>query len=88
MRSDRQARIEFEWEAYGELGYSGSGIDSYLVIVFGDGSRYALDDYFTEEAFSYLFDTYESFIEDYEELLGVVTDSEVPDSLQRASLVR
>lgn len=94
MRSDRQARIEFEWETYGELGYSGSDIDSYPVIVFGDGSRYAWDDYFTEEAFRYMFDTYESFIEDYSDLLGIVIDSEepnvpdVPDSLQWASLVR
>ena len=75
---DRKAyhtKLEFEWEYHEEHGdnWMSFGYNQDLVIVFDDGSRYAFEDYFTEEAFSYMFEVYESFVKDYEDLLGVVT---------------
>lgn len=75
MGDNRQAKLEFEWECQAQQGdgWMSFGYNQDLVIVFDDGSRYAFEDYFTEEAFSYMFEVYESFVDDYEDLLGVVT---------------
>lgn len=83
--STRQATVVFEMDKYFEEAYwdrNGDGVvnsaDSYVyydvlpVIVFGDGSRYTVEDYFTEEAFDKLLDEIEGFEEDYDDLLGSI----------------
>lgn len=83
--STRQATVVFEMDKYFEEAYwdrNGDGVvnsaDNYVyydvlpVIVFGDGSRYTVEDYFTEEAFDKLLDEIEGFEEDYDDLLGSI----------------
>lgn len=81
--SNRQAKVEFEMEKESGWDMNGDGkvdnmydvsYDMIPVIVFNDGSRYTVEDYFTEEAFEKLLDSAENYGEDYEDLLGIYTD--------------
>ena len=82
--SNRQAKVEFEMEKESGWDMNGDGkvdnmhdvsYDMIPVIVFNDGSRYTVEDYFTEEAFENLLDSAENYGEEYDDLLGTYTDS-------------
>lgn len=70
-----QAKVVFEyekivWDSYhNEYSY-----DIVPVIVFGDNSRYAFEDYFTERSFENVLDRFDDFGEDYEDLFGTILD--------------
>lgn len=70
--SNRQATLEFEltYEQHKDEYGSWDDYDLIPVIVFNDGSRYSVEDYFTEDAFSSLIDTFEEFCESYEEVFA------------------
>lgn len=78
--SNRQASVEFEYE---KDVYYWDGQNEYYdydiipIIVFEDNSRYTIDDYFTEKAFSSLIDKFEAFGEKYSELFGTIVEEEV-----------
>lgn len=70
--SNKQADIEFEyyyglieeeWGTFSEYGL-------YPVIVFNNGSRNKIEDFFTEEAFSSLIDSVQEFGDSYETVFG------------------
>lgn len=86
----RQATVVFEMDKYTEEAYwdrNGDGVtnelDAYTyydlipVIVFGDGSRYTVEDYFTEEAFERLLDRVEDYEDDYNDLIGTIVEDKV-----------
>ena len=70
-----QATVQFEYEKYSDS-YDSSYYYYELVpvIVFGDNSRYAFEDYFTEASFGNLLDKLEFVGEDYEDLFGTAFD--------------
>ena len=81
--SNKQATVEFEMSKESGWDMNGDGLvnaqdvyyDIIPVIVFNDGSRYTIEDYFTEEAFENLLDSVENYGEGYDDLLGIYTDS-------------
>lgn len=80
--SKKQAHVEFEmykerseWDENGDGNYDNDyDYDLMPVIVFNDNSRYAVEDYFTEEAFKNLLDKSEAFAEEYDALFGEYFD--------------
>lgn len=62
-----QAHVEFECQKY-ESSYYVS-YDPMPVIVFNDGSRYNIEDYFSEDAFKYLIRQFEIYIDMFVELV-------------------
>lgn len=80
--SNKQAKLEFEMSKESGWDMNGDGLvnaqdvcyDIIPVIVFNDGSRYTVEDYFTEEAFENLLDSVENYGEGYDDLLGIYTD--------------
>lgn len=80
-----QAKVIFEMDkSRDEAGWDRNNdgvinsLDDYIyydiipVIVFGDGSRYTVEDYFTKEAFENLIDRIEGYEESYDDLLGTL----------------
>lgn len=70
--SQRYAKVEFEMDKYSYEWDDYYYYDLLPVIVFEDGSRYTLEDFFTEEAFDGLLDELEGFADDYDTLLGTI----------------
>lgn len=70
-----QASVQFEYEKHTDR-YDSSYYyyEIVPVIVFGDNSRYAFEDYFTEASFGNLLDKLEFVGEDYEDLFGTAFD--------------
>lgn len=78
--SNRQASVEFEYEKdvyYWDDQNEYYDYDIIPIIVFEDNSRYTIDDYFTEKAFSSLIDKFETFGEKYSELFGTIVKEEI-----------
>lgn len=83
--SNSQAKVEFEMDKYqydwdsnydGLIDAKDVDYDLAYVIVFNDGSRYSIEEYFDEASFSALIDKSESFADDYEDLLGIYAKEE------------
>lgn len=74
--SNKQAGIEFEYyyeeihDSDGDYDYILHSRDLYPIIVFNDGSKNRIEDFFTEQAFSKLIDSVEEFAESYETVFG------------------
>lgn len=85
--NNKQAQIIFDFtrEVYdAEWDNNGDGLinslDTYIeyylmpIIVFNDGSKYAIDEYFTEEAFGELITSFEEFCSNYAGLFGFIEE--------------
>lgn len=77
--SNKQAGIEFEIISYpADYDRNGDGLinndDCYYdiapVIVFNDGSRYKVEEYFTEDSFSSIIESFEAFCNSFAEVIG------------------
>lgn len=77
--SNKQAGIEFEIISYpADYDRNGDGLinndDCYYdiapVIVFNDGSRYKVEEYFTEDSFSSIIESFEAFCDSFAEVIG------------------
>ena len=68
--STKQATLEFEPETHHEEGeyWSYYWYDVIPVICFNDGSKYSMEDYFTEDAFALLVESAENFAQAYEDM--------------------
>lgn len=68
--STKQATLEFEPETHHEEGeyWSYYWYDVIPVICFNDGSKYSVEDYFTEDAFALLVESAEDFAQAYEDM--------------------
>lgn len=81
---NKQADIEFEYYYEKEIFYDywgnevgvGYSRGFYPVIVFNNGNRNKIEDFFTENAFSSLFESLEEFIESYNTVFGYYTETE------------
>lgn len=85
--NNKQAQIIFdftrevydaEWDSNGDglINSLDTYIEYYLmpIIVFNDGSKYAIDEYFTEEAFGELITSFEEFCSNYAGLFGFIEE--------------
>lgn len=83
LRFDKTSSVQakFEFEAEEEDGFDYSGIYFYPVMEFAyNGSRYSLDEYFTESAFSELIAAVERLAEQFEDLYDdYFEDESYPD---------
>jgi len=64
--------VRDEWESYDwATGTTQTKYDYYTepILVFGDGSKYAFESYFTEDRFSSLFDTIEELVDAYSAMI-------------------
>lgn len=90
--NNKQADIEFEYshsrqQCDWDVNYDGfvnqdDVIERYgyeTVIVFNDGSRYSIEDYFTEDAFSSLIEHAEEFAEAFEEVFAYFIEGKTVD---------
>lgn len=88
--NNKQADIEWEltkksqeegWDVNGDGIVNGDDVYVYHniipVIVFNDGSRYMLEEFFTETAFGSLLDAVEAYMEELEEIFGIAVEEEV-----------
>lgn len=66
----KQATVAFDLESYKD---DYSGYENYNlipIIIFEDGSRYKIEEFFTESAFGELIDSFQEFCSSFEELVG------------------
>lgn len=67
--NNRQATVEFELAHYvDDCGWE--DYDLIPVIVFNDGSRYKLEEYFTESSFGSFIESFEAFCDSFAEVIG------------------
>lgn len=66
----KQASIEFDLSKEEDYYYGDVYYELIPIIVFGDGSRYKVEEFFTENAFGDLVDSFYEFAESFEDVFG------------------
>lgn len=64
-KDTKQASVEFDLASYTDSYDDLTYYDIIPIIVFGDGSKYKIEEFFTESAFGELLETFEEFCESY-----------------------
>ena len=89
--SNSQAKVELEMDKRQyDWDYNNDGVINAddihyglnYVIVFNDGSRYSVDEYFDDSSFSLLIGRFDSFADEYEDLFGVYFEDQVRDEVE------